>query len=91
MQKVAKNDMRFFQKPTEKSSENTIYSIDPQIISLQVEWMEPHCTEAVIRIILSQAQNGRVLQKRFPPPTMRHSFATHYLEAGKPLQTIQQF
>lgn len=39
---------------------------------------------------LTETAERAGITKKISPHTMRHSFATHLLEAGKPLQAIQQ-
>ena len=58
------------------------------------EYMTVSCVEAIYRKYLQEAKKHRpdlFREKRYSPHTMRHSCATHMLEAGVPLVAIKNF
>jgi site-specific recombinase XerD len=45
--------------------------------------------DSVVQKLCARARQRAGLQKRITPHTLRHCYATHLLEAGKDLRTIQ--
>ena len=56
--------------------------------------MTVSCIEAIYKKYLAMAKTqnpGLFLERRYSPHTMRHTCATHMLEAGVPLVAIKNF
>ena len=52
------------------------------------------CIEEIYKkyVAIARAENpGMFLEKRYTPHTMRHTTATHMLEAGIPMMAIKNF
>ena len=49
-----------------------------------------HCHETVVQKTVRQAALASGMDKKIGCHTLRHSFATHLLESGKDIRTVQE-
>jgi len=65
------------------------WAAQPEDLLFTTRWKDRPITDSTLQRVCRAAQEAAGLEKRISPHTLRHSFATHLLEAGTDLRVIQ--
>jgi site-specific recombinase XerD len=65
------------------------WAAQPEDLLFTTRWKDRPITDSTLQRACKAAQLAAGLDKRISPHTLRHSFATHLLEAGTDLRVIQ--
>jgi site-specific recombinase XerD len=65
------------------------WAAQPEDLLFTTRWKDRPITDSTVQRVCREAQQESGLDKRISPHTLRHSFATHLLEAGTDLRVIQ--
>jgi site-specific recombinase XerD len=65
------------------------WAAQPEDLLFTTRWKDRPITDSTLQRVCRAAQEAAGLDKRISPHTLRHSFATHLLEAGTDLRVIQ--
>jgi len=84
LRKFGSSSKRFFWQYLFPSNSN---SIDPRKTGREARW---HIHASTVRKVVTVAAERAMIDKRVTCHTLRHTFATHLLESGTDIRTIQQ-